>query len=517
MERPIVGKRPTYHPNQHHSNFYRVIILISLILVIIWMLLGFQRGQIRSPFAATLTPTRVAQSYFMQAQAYFDAGKLEDSSMTKSTATTLQVVDAITAYKAALAQDPQNARAWAELARIQAYSTQMQRNDTERLARLKEAEANSRKAAELAPDDSTIRAIHAFVLDWYAYNSLVPLSQNQDLLVEAEREASRAFQLDPQNALALAYYAEILTDQQRWGQAEKYALQAVTADPTSMDTHRVYAYILETLGKYNSAIQQYQKAAEISPNMTFLYIRIGQNFREGIKNNERALEYFDRAAKINDQLGVQNPLPYLEIAKTYIQEGQFFVASVNAQKALNFDPTDSHTYGQLGIIYIRARNYEGAVPLLRCAVKNCTAEQNELGKVAVQGLPLSSLSVAYYYVEYGTVLAFLSRVNENYCPEAMPVLEQVRKAYPDDTILVGIVDDSEGICKRVQKDIGAATAGLPTETPLATGVALKASATPNVTPTATPENGAAIVPQAFDATATPTPGNTPVPSETPIP
>ena len=72
--------------------------------------------------------------------------------------------------------------------------------------------------------------------------------------------------------------------------------------------------------------------------MTFLYIRIGQNFREGIRNPDRALDYFDRAAKINEGLGVHNPVPYIEIARTYTQLGQFFAASINAEKALAFDP-----------------------------------------------------------------------------------------------------------------------------------------------------------------------------------
>ncbi len=87
------------------------------------------------------------------------------------------------------------------------------------------------RAIELAPDDSTVRAIRAFVLDWYAYTPLVGGERREELLVEAEREASRAFQLDPENALALAYYAEILADQQKWTQAEKYAAQAVALDP----------------------------------------------------------------------------------------------------------------------------------------------------------------------------------------------------------------------------------------------------------------------------------------------
>jgi tetratricopeptide (TPR) repeat protein len=447
-------------------NFFRVVLLLGLILGSVAVLLSYQRGQIASPLAATPTPTRVAESYFQEAQAYFEAGKLDDPSNNQPGSDLPPINDAIEAYQAALAIDTTNARAWAELARIQAYSSSMLRNDEERLVRLQEAKDSADRAINLDPDDSTVRAIRAFVLDWYAFSRLVQGEQREALLIEAEREASRAFQLDPNNALALAYYAEILADQQKWTQAEKYAAQAVAQDPTLMDTHRVYGYVLETLGKYNSAIQQYQEAARISPNMTFLYIRIGQNFREGIRNPDRALEYFDRAAKINAQLGVQNPLPYIEIARTYTQIGQFFAASINAEKALEFDPTNATTYGQLGIIFRRARNYEGAMIMLKCAVRGCTAEENEMGDSDVVGLPLTSITVAYYYVEYGTNLAFLSRPTENFCPEALVVLQEVREAYPDDPTLISIVEDSEGICRRLQG--GASASPFPVFVPTAT-------------------------------------------------
>jgi tetratricopeptide (TPR) repeat protein len=464
MERGLTGKRPTFHQERQGTSFYRIILLLGLIIAGIWIMMMIRREQIISPFVPTPTPTRVAASYFQEAQAYFDSGKLDDPSNATPGPNVPKINDAIDAYKAALTEDPSNASAWAELARIQTYSSNMLRNDTDRRVRLEEAKASADKAVELAPDDSTVRAIRAFVLDWYAFNPLVASKQRQDLLVEAEREASRAFQIDPENALALAYYAEILADEQKWTQAEKYAAQAVTLNGALMDTHRVYAYVLETLGKYNSAIQQYQEAVRISPNMTFLYVRIGQNFREGIRNPDRALDYFDRAAKINQALGVQNPLPYIEIARTYTQIGQFFAASINAEKALELDPTSAQTYGQLGIIFRRARNYEGAMSLLQCAVVGCTASENEMGKVDVPGLPLTSITVAYYYVEYGTNLAFLSRPNENYCPQARQVLGKVRQAYPEDVTLMGIADDSEGICKRLD----AGQAPVPTITPMPT-------------------------------------------------
>jgi tetratricopeptide (TPR) repeat protein len=479
MDQQLVGKQPTFHPRRSGTNFYRVLLLLSLILFGVWILLSYQRNQIQPLFLPTPTPTRTANSYILEAQAYFAAGKIDDPSNNVPGSTAPSVNDAIEAFQAALEMDSQNAHAWNELARIQAYSSQMLRNDSERLERLKSALEAADKAVEIMPDNSDYYAIRAFVKDWYAFNSFVQGEERQLMLLEAERDASRAFQLDPDNALALAFHAEILADQGKWAQAEKYAAQAVSLGPDLMDTHRVYGYVLETLAQYNSAIQQYQKAADLAPNMTFLYIRIGQNYREGIKNPDRALDYFDRAAKINEQLGVQNPQPYIEIAKTYTQQGQFYAASLNAQKALELDASNANTYGQLGIISIRARNYEGATPLLRCAVVSCKAEENELGGVDVEGLPLTNLTVAYYYVEYGTVLAFLSRPTENYCGEAMAVLQQVREKYSDDPTLMNIVEDSEGICRKLGSASGEASPGSrtvstpadagPAPTPLAGG------------------------------------------------
>jgi tetratricopeptide (TPR) repeat protein len=401
----------------------------------------------------------VASSYILEAQAYFQTGKLDDPDPPLPTPAR---PDAIDTYQRALEIDPNNAQAWAEKARIETYSTTMLSNDTDRLERLEQALASINKAVELNPDDSTIHAIRAFVLDWYASSPLVSPERTQELLLEAEGEAVRAYGLDPENGLALAFYAEVLLDQQKWSQAEQNAARAVTLAPNSMDAHRVYATVLESLGQYRSAIEQYLRAAEINPNLTFLYVYVGRNYLS-LRLYDRALEYYAKAAEINKQLGVSNPIPNLEIAKVYTQQGEFFIAARNAETALSFDPTNANTYGQLGIIYIKSRNYEGAGPALKCAVRGCTAEENEVGQVAVKGLELTNLTVAYYYVEYGTVLAFLSRPNQDFCPEARQALNEVKAAYPDDPILMSIVADSEGICNQLNSSTSAQETPLPTE------------------------------------------------------
>ncbi len=419
-----------------------------LILGAVWMLLLLNRGQVESPFNPTPTPTRSPHSHILAAQAYFAAGKLDDPATDQ---------DAIGAYQQALQVDPSNAQVWAELARIQTYSSSTLSTDQQRLDRLQEALASVEKAVELAPDDSTVSAIHAFVLDWNASSNLVSKDESEAYLAKAETAANRAYLLDPQNALALAYYAEVLLDQQKWDQAKQYASQAVELAPDSMDAHRVLGIVLESWAYYRDAIDEYIKASQITPNLTFLYLRIGLVYRQ-LQIYNTALEYFEKAATVNQTLGIKDPLPYIAIAKTYAQQGEFFIASRNAEKALSFDATNSDTYGQLGMIYVQARNYETALPTLRCAVDGCTAEENETANLfvengtlkestAVQPLPLTNLTVAYYYVRYGSVLAYLHSQENGYCSHSLELMTQLRLTFPDDPVLMQNVEDNEATCR----------------------------------------------------------------------
>ncbi len=251
-----------------------------------------------------------------------------------------------------------NAQVLAELARIQTYSSATLATDTDRQNRMQEAIKSIESAVALSPDDSTVNAIHSFVLDWYA-SILQSLQTNvvdkaddkvQQALTEGEQAAVRALQLDPKNALAMAYYAEILLDQQKWVQAEQYISNALAADPNLMDVHRIRAIVQESGGNYAEAIKEYKLAADIYPNLTFLYIRIGIKYRQ-LRQYDQALAWFNKAATIDKQLGVKDPTPNLAIAKTYSQIGEFFTAALNVKAALNMDPSNPEVYGSIGVIY----------------------------------------------------------------------------------------------------------------------------------------------------------------------
>jgi tetratricopeptide (TPR) repeat protein len=481
----LSSRRPIFN-RKAESSVYRMFFWVILALGGVWLIVQIRQGDIKSPFEATPTPTRNSNSFALEGSAQFTAGNLDA---------------AISAYREAVRVDPNNAGAWAELAHIQTYSSALLTTDATKRTRLQEALQSARQAVAIAPDDSTAHAMLAFALDWNANPTLVDDRQVQDYLTQADQEAVRALQLDATNTLALAFYAEISVDEQKWTQGEQYIKQAVDRDPSLMDVHRVYAFVLESLGQYNLAIQEYDKAIALAPNLTFLYLRAGANYRQlGIKspNNdiqnqlyEKSLEYFDQAARINEQLGIKDPIPYLSIAKTYSQQGQFFIAARNVQKALDFDLTNPDLYGQLGIIFFKSRNYEGSIPALKCAVNGCSGEDSCIGRgldgcdadnpaVTVEGLPLSPSTVVYYYT-YGSVLAALSRPKDNHCSEAYQVFDKVMGSYGNDPTIASIVQSGELICESL------AAGGTPSGTalgPASTPEANASGGTP--TPTATP-------------------------------
>lgn len=475
-----VYQRRTIFRRRNESSVYRMFFWVVLIMAGIWLIRSVQRGEVKPLFLPTSTPTRFAQSYALEGDAQFTAGQLEAS---------------IVAYQEATEVDPNNARVWADLARIQTYSSAMRVNDQAIRERLAEALVSAQKAVEIAPDDSYAHAVHAFALDWNASWAGDP-QDVQELLTRAEQEAVRALQLDNGNTLALAFYAEILVDQQRWSQGEQYIDQALERDTSLMDVHRVHAYVLESLGQYSLAIEAYDRAIKLAPNMTFLYLRAGASYRrlafdspnEEIQRQlyEKSLEYFAQTARINQQLGVEDPVPYLSIAKTYSQMGEFFIAIRNVQKTIEFQPENPVFYGELGVLYHKNRNYETGILALKCAVHGCTADESCDGRggcgtndtpADVVGLPLTATTV-YYYDVYASELAALSTPKQNYCPQALEVAAEIEASeFDNDPNIAADVTVVRTICASL-----AAGISLDEEEPTATAEAGTAESTPTATP-----------------------------------
>jgi len=444
----VDNKNKIFRKGRSHDSPYRILILLGFIIAGLYVLAGYRRGDIKQAFLPTPTATRMPDSYTLEAETQFEAGNLEA---------------AIEAYNRAVQLAPTDAELIADLARIQTYYSNLSTTDAIAGERLQQAKVNIDRATELAPDNSYVQAIRAFVYNWNSNPTHAGENQGP-YMAEAEQAAMTALQLDSQNALALAYYAEILIDNLKYEQAYQNVRQALERDPTLMDVHRVSGYVLESSADYEGAIEEYKKAIEITPNFTPLYIQIGTNYRTlGLRSAnldrqklmyESALEYYEMAVNINKRIGVVDPIPYLAISRTYSQMGEFFAAALNVRTALDLLPDEADIYGQLGLVYFRSRNYEGAIPALKCAVYGCTAEEScEVRQCneetdpqhEIIGLPLTDGSVIYYYT-YGSVLAGMHREGLDYCERSAQVMADVKARFSDDNDIMAIINPSIEIC-----------------------------------------------------------------------
>lgn len=457
----IPGDQMPFGDRGRRSNVWRMALYGLLIAAGVMLTRMVEAGRVKPLFLPTPTSTRPASSYAELGRTYFEAGNLEQ---------------AIASFEAAVDLQPNDPGLWAELARIQTYSSELQPTFQKRSQRLADARASIDKAVEVDPDNATAYAIRILVYDWSAAAALDVPDQRQEFLSEAETSAQRASLLDPGSLLVQALSAEVSIDQQKFSQAIDNASTAAEQigkdDPFSMDVHRVYGTVLEGNGYYNQAITEYEKAVQANPNMTFLYLRIGVNYRrlagsalsppERSSLIERSLEAFDRAARINEQNGIQDPTPYMAIGRTYLQDGEFFIAAANVLRALAIDPGNGEIYGFLGIVYYKARNYESALSVLKCAVDGCSAEDTSAllcdlnvylcdpedpesmayGE-EVTGLPLNATSLEVYYT-YDSALAAGKE-----CDRANRVSQELLAAYGQDPIVRDIVQENQAICASV--------------------------------------------------------------------
>jgi tetratricopeptide (TPR) repeat protein len=441
--------------------------LLLILAGILILYLRFVTGDIKPLFLPEPTPTRTAQSFAEEGKTYFSAGDL---------------ARAIQAYQQAVALVPGDSQLLAELARIQTYYSAQLASAEERAAQLTEARASAEAAIAANPDNGYAHAIRALAYDWSATEEQG--AKREGFLTEALNAAVRSTQLvergGPTWALAIAFLAEAQVDQQRYDEAQQNARDAAALAPDSMDVHRVYGAVLQSTGQYYQSIVEFLKAAEINPNLTFLYIQIGANYRRigGVDAIERSLEYFGRAVRINQQLRIQDPGPYQAIARTYMQEGEFFIAARNMEKALLIDEGNAGYWGLLGVIYYKARNYESSEQVLRCAVDGCTADETRVliceldiaacdpedpndpvglqHAIEVAGQALSDASLEAYYT-YGSVLAYNGK-----CDEAERILGQLAETYAGDPTIMRIVVDNRDLCAASAASGAAAPESSPT-------------------------------------------------------
>jgi tetratricopeptide (TPR) repeat protein len=412
----LSGSKWSMTRRKKRGNPFRIIVLVALIAGAIYV------NQFIVPvtpplFVPTPTPTRSPDSFVLEAQDFVNQGKYDQ---------------AVASYEQAIKSAPQNVNLYLDLARLEILY-----GDYE------PAMENIQNALLLNANNSLANAVKGWAL-----------GRMGDFPASAAA-LSTALEIDPGNALAYAYQAEILAQQIIAGKgdlnsqdkaiaASRRALELGTGQ---LEVHRARGLVLEVTGNYKDAIDEFKKALTINDKLSDLHVALGRNYKAD-QQIDSAFEEFNRAIALNPT----DPQPYIEVALIYLNQGDYAKAAQNAEAAIQQKSDDPLLYGYLGTILYRSQNYTAAVQPLRLATRGGSVDNGAGQLVQVQGLALDGDTLAMY-ARYG-----LSLARTGNCGEALQISQTLMQAFPDDETNLFNAGEMVNICSGIS----------PTPTPAST-------------------------------------------------
>ena len=189
---------------------------------------------------------------------------------------------------------------------------------------------------------------------------------------------------------------------------------------------------------YEDAVQEYETAIRIHPNLWVLYVSLG-NMHLAQGDGPTAIETYLQAS----QLAPTNPDPLVWIAQAYARDGEYGKASQYAENAVQLNPTDAYLHGNLGRMYYKNNQFEDAIRELGLAIRGSAPEEQP----RVQGLALKpeDPKIVEYYYTYGLALA-----KGGACPVAIPIFEMILLGVPADETAVANATEGLVLCGQIE-------------------------------------------------------------------
>jgi|GEM_PF-950595 len=228
----------------------------------------------------------------------------------------------------------------------------------------------------------------------------------------AKEALKKALELDPDNARAHAFQAQIYAAEDRLDEALVEANMAVGTAPDDAYTLSSLGYVHAMREEWHLAVAQYEKAVGVQPNWAWLQGLLA----EGLQYTETYPEAL-AAAETSLKLGQgYEARAYRRMGHIYWDEGDSAQAEIAFQKSLQLDKTDDYAQWGLGGVWYERGDYQNALNHLIAAA---TLSPNDAGYQAWLGACYEAL---------------------NMFPEARAALEKALRLDPERTDAKEILD-----------------------------------------------------------------------------
>ena len=256
------------------------------------------------------------------------------------------MIEAEEFFRKAIERDPSFALAYSGLA--DSLSLQVNYGDAPLLATLKQAQAAADTALKLDPGLSEAWTSSAFI------------ASNREQNDRAERMYRRAIELNPNNAMALKFYGQLLVATGRIDEGLRALENAAGLDPLSAIVQQNLAMALENHGRFSEAATHYRRAIEIDPSMPGPYQGLGFLMAYAMNRFADAVPLVQKAVELDPgnwmwsmgPLGL--PVLYLDLD----DESKLFATMEPAETRF---PDDTNIQNLLAYIDLIQRDNAGAV------------------------------------------------------------------------------------------------------------------------------------------------------------
>ena len=255
--------------------------------------------------------------------------------------------EAVTEYKATLAQEPNNADAVLGLA------------ETYRAGgKVKEAEASYLRSIELQPNY------------WGAYNKLGFFYATHARYPEAARMFEKVVQLAPENLRGYNNLGGVYEQMGRYDDGIRVFSKSIQRKPTDQAYSNLgtcYYY----LGRYSDAASAYEKALAIAPRRHLLWANLGDAYRWIPGADDKAAHAYDQAisfARSELQVNPTDSAIRARLAECLAKRGRFSEADAQIKRALAVDAGDVRIMYRAAVIASAHGNSSEAVGWLSKAV-----------------------------------------------------------------------------------------------------------------------------------------------------
>jgi tetratricopeptide (TPR) repeat protein len=199
--------------------------------------------------------------------------------------------------------------------------------------------------------------------DSYTLQAVLDLVPRATAHAAARRAATRAVELDGNNAEARASLGYVLKNELQWKASEDSFRHALALRPGFATAHHWYGILLTQLGRFPEAIAEIKAAMALDPTAIAPRAQLAATL-ELARRYDEAIEQAERVIEVDPLY----PVPYLVLAEAYAYKRDYaraLGAMDRRAKAGFVGAGDQSIQGNLGLIHAMAGDREEAEAIVR--------------------------------------------------------------------------------------------------------------------------------------------------------